>query len=224
MAFQPLVIVSPAGQSLCMIPIPALLSEPFAAETLAFLRSAVPEPVANHCIRSYVYAELLVDRWRMREHEDYHPLDVFYAVTLHDVGLGREGARRSDRFEVAGADLAGEFLQRRGVDQAQIDRIWDAIALNTSTGIAHRRNLLCRVTAVSSGVDFGADSDFVTDDMATDLHSRYPRLRTASSMKAAIVGQAKANPAKAPLASLALYLLTTENMSQDENIAARWGD
>ncbi|HWO67908.1 MAG TPA: hypothetical protein VNO31_48515 [Umezawaea sp.] len=207
-----------------MIRIPALLSEPHAAETLDFLRSAVAEPVANHCIRSYVYAELLVDQWHMRSHDDYRPLEVFYAVALHDVGLGPVGERQPDRFEVASADLAGEFLQRHGVDQTSIDRIWDAIALNTSTGIAHRRNLLCRLTAVATGVDFGADSDFVTDDMAADLHSRYPRLRTASSMHAAIVGQAKANPAKAPLASLALYLLTTENMGHDRNIAARWGD
>ncbi|WP_330274972.1 hypothetical protein OG205_04555 [Lentzea sp. NBC_00516] len=107
-----------------MIRIPTLLSEPLATETLDFLRSAVTEPVANHCIRSYVYAELLVDQLHMRSHEDYHPLEVFYAVALH----------------------------------------------------------------------------------------------------AAIVGQAKANPAKAPLASLALYLLTTENMGHDRNMAARWGD
>lgn len=207
-----------------MIPIPTMLSAPFAVETLDFLRSAVPAPVANHCIRSYVYAELLVDQWRMRDHEEYRPQDVFHAVVLHDVGLGPAGDRRPDRFEVAGADLAGEFLQRRGVDQAAIDRIWDAIALNTSAGIAHRRNLLCRVTAVASGVDFGADSDFVTDDMAADLHGRYPRLRTASSMRAAIVGQAKTDPGKAPLASLARYLLATEHLGHDENIAARWGD
>ncbi|MDQ0774224.1 hypothetical protein QF026_002690 [Streptomyces aurantiacus] len=207
-----------------MIPIPATLSEPFAVETLEFLRSSVPEPVANHCIRSYVYAELLVDQWHMRDHEEYRPLEVFYAVTLHDVGLGPAGEQQPDRFEVASADLACDFLQRQGADRVKIDRIWDAIALNTSTGIAHRRNLLCRVTAVATGVDFGAESDFVTDDMAADLHSRYPRLRTASSMQSAIVGQAKANPAKAPLASLALYLLTTENMGSDENIAARWGD
>jgi hypothetical protein len=80
------------------------------------------------------------------------------------------------------------------------------------------------VTAVASGVDFGADSDFVTDDMAADLHGRYPRLRTASSMRAAIVGQAEADPGKAPLASLARYLLATAHLGPDENIAARWGD
>ena len=207
-----------------MITIPSMLSEPFAVETLQFLRSAVPEPVANHCIRSYVYAELLIDEWHMRDHHEYQPLEVFYAVSLHDVGLGPAGAERPDRFEVASADLAGEFLQRQDIGPTEIDRIWDAIALNTSTGIAHRRNLLCRVTAVATGVDFGADSDFVTDEMAAGLHGRYPRRGTASAMQAAIVGKARVNPAKAPIGSLALYLLKTANTGFDENVAARWGD
>jgi hypothetical protein len=71
----------------------------------------------------------------------------------------------------------------------------------------------------ATGLDFGYDSEFATDEMAAGLHERYPRLNTASALAAAITG-----PAKAPLASFTHYLLKTEKLGVDNDIVSRWGD
>ncbi|MFC5060259.1 HD domain-containing protein [Saccharothrix xinjiangensis] len=211
-----------------MITTPPLLAEPFARTTLDFLRASVSPAVANHSIRAYFYAEHLADRWNARQHEEYDPRALFFAAILHDLGLGDAGARRPDRFEVAGADLATEHLRDHGVDAATADRVWEAIALHTSTGIAERRGLLCRLVAAGTALDFGVDPDpgaeHVTDEVAADLHARHPRLNTSSALHAAIVGQARAVPTKAPVGSVARYLVKTDDLGAPSDIPMRWGD
>ncbi|WNV89181.1 HD domain-containing protein [Umezawaea sp. Da 62-37] len=205
-----------------MITIPAKLTDPLARETLDFLHASVAEPIANHSIRAYVYAEFLVDHWNERHNKDYDPDTLFFAATLHDLGLGTAGANHPDRFEVAGADLAVDHLQKNGVAQPTIDRVWDAIALHTSLGIAQRKGLISKLVTVATGMDFGADSEPITDAMAATLHAHYPRLDSAKTMITTITTQARTNPAKAPLASLTHYLTRTAHLGPDPTIASRW--
>ena len=70
---------------------------------------------------------------------------LFAAAVMHDLGLG-EHAQGQARFEVEGADLAAAVLRRHGVAERDIDRVWEAIALHASLGIAHRRGLLTSLT------------------------------------------------------------------------------
>ncbi|MBY8850361.1 hypothetical protein K7G98_18830 [Saccharothrix sp. MB29] len=123
-----------------------------------------------------------------------------------------------------GPDPAVEHLLDNGVDARTADRVWEAIALHTSTGIAQRRGLLCRLVATGTGLDFGVDSEAVTDGMAADLHDRYPRPGTASALHAGIVGQARAVPAKAPVGSPARYLVEVDDLGAPADIPMRWGD
>ncbi|MCS7478451.1 HD domain-containing protein [Umezawaea endophytica] len=198
-----------------------LPTTPWATEALALLRASVSEPVANHSVRAFLFADLLAGHWDVRGR--YDPEALFYATVLHDIGLSRRGAERPDRFEVAGADIAAEFLQDNGVAQETVDDVWEAIALHTSAGISSRRGLVCRLTAAGTALDFGVDSEFVTDEVAAGIHAEYPRLGTGSTLHTEILGQAKENPAKAPLASLAHLFLVTES-TDDEILPARWGD
>ncbi|XVS66485.1 HD domain-containing protein [Actinosynnema sp. CA-299493] len=207
-----------------MITTPPLLTEPFARATLDFLRASVSPAVVNHSIRAYAYAEFLVDRWDARGHEEYDARAVFFAAVLHDLGLSAAGGRRPDRFEVAGADLAAEHLRDHDVDAGTTDLVWEAIALHTSIGIADRRGLLCRLVAAGTALDFGVDPEAVTDEVAADLHTRYPRLNTATALHTAIVGQARALPTKAPVGSLARYLVRTEDLGAPTDIPMRWDD
>jgi hypothetical protein len=59
------------------------------------------------------------------------------------------------RFEVEGADLAAAVLREHGVPEPDVDRVWEAIALHTSPGIAARRGLLSYLTREGVGIDFG---------------------------------------------------------------------
>ncbi|MBY8848039.1 hypothetical protein K7G98_04945, partial [Saccharothrix sp. MB29] len=74
-----------------MITVPATLTEPFAREALGFLRASVSPAVVNHSIRAYAYAEFLVDRWDVRGARGVRPRALFFAATLHDLGLSEAG-------------------------------------------------------------------------------------------------------------------------------------
>ena len=199
-----------------------LPTTPPAREALALLRASVSEPVANHSVRAFLFADLLAGHWDVRG--QYDPDALFYATVLHDLGLSRRGAERPDRFEVAGADIAAEFLQDNGIATETVDDVWEAIALHTSVGISSRRGLVCRLTAAGTALDFGADSEFVTDEVAARIHAEHPRLGAGSTLHTEITGQARVNPTKAPPASLAHFFLVAEQAKADSILLGRWGD
>jgi hypothetical protein len=199
-----------------------LPNTPLAQEALALVRASVSAPVANHCVRAFLFADLLAGHWDVRG--QYDPDALFYAAVLHDLGLSRRGAEQPDRFEVAGADIAAEFLQDNGIARETVDDVWEAIALHTSVGISSRRGLVCQLTAAGTALDFGADSEFVTDEVAAGIHAGYPRLDAGSTLYTEITGQARANPTKAPLASLAHFFLVAEEANVGSVLPARWGD
>ncbi|MGO8936749.1 MAG: hypothetical protein ACLP3C_20520 [Mycobacterium sp.] len=79
------------------------------------------------------------------------------------------------------------------------------------------------------GVDFGRNADFIDEQTATAIHTRYPRLAMASSLMDAIVAVAPRSPAAAPPYSLpggALRERQTDGITLLELAAshARWGE
>src|ERR1043165_4307434 len=60
-----------------------------------------PEFLANHCIRSYLFARELAAAKGLRSGADYDDEIVFLSCVLHDLGVTEYGAG-DQRFEVAG--------------------------------------------------------------------------------------------------------------------------
>lgn len=185
-------------------------------------------PVANHSIRSYLFAALLARHRGMRAGRDYDRRLTFLACALHDVGLTERG-NGSQRFEVDGADLAAEFLTERGLPAAEVDAVWEAIALHTSPGIAERRGPLAELTHLGVRMDFGLLAEIVSDEAATAIHAAHPRLAMARTLTDAIVEQARARPEKAPRYTLPGELLrerTEHGVTAIETATAnsRWGE
>ena len=54
---------------------------------------------------------------------------------FHDMGLTHDRCSCDKRFEVDGANAARDFLQRYGISQQDINKVWTAIALHTTPGI-----------------------------------------------------------------------------------------
>ena len=86
---------------------------------------------------------------------------------MHDLGTG-DLAKGEARFEVEGADLAAAVLREHGVAEPDVDRVWEAIALHTSPGIAERRGLLAYLTREGVGIDFGRRPEIVVGLGAPD--------------------------------------------------------
>jgi hypothetical protein len=178
---------------------------PLADAILSTVRSSESPPVANHSVRSFFFAQILAAQEGCLEDADYDR-DLLYAATvLHDLGTGNL-AKGKARFEVEGADLAADLLREHRVAEADIDRVWEAIALHTSSGIAERRGLLTYLTRGGIGIDFGRNAEIVSQ-WEKQIHTAYPRLAMVRSLVDAIVEQAALSPAAAPFYSLGAELL-----------------
>ena len=140
---------------------------PLAEAALTVVRSSESAAVANHSLRSFFFAELLAAHEGCQQDAAYDRDLLFAATVMHDLGTG-DLAKGEARFEVEGADLAAAVLREHGVAEPDVDRVWEAIALHTSPGIAERRGLLAYLTREGVGIDFGRRPEIVVGLGAAD--------------------------------------------------------
>ncbi len=178
---------------------------PLAEAALTVVRSSESAPIVNHSLRSFFFAQLLAVREGCEEDAAYDRDLLFAATVMHDLGTGTL-AKGDARFEVEGADLAAAVLREHGVCERDVDRVWEAIALHTSPGIAERRGLLAHLTREGVGTDFGRNPEIVAA-WVPQIHAAYPRLMMVRSLVDAIVEQAARSPAAAPRYSIGGELL-----------------
>lgn len=206
--------------------VPALPGTPLAVRALEYVRACETEPVINHSIRSYLFATLLADHEGLRPVADYDKDLLFYACVLHDLGTSPL-ANGTERFEVEGADLAAAFLADGGFGAADVDLVWEAIALHSTPGIPERRGPLAYLTRLGVAMDFGLGSEFIGDAQAQSIHDRYPRLNMTTALIDEIVRHAARGPRNALSPSVAgefvrerkAGLTTLERLTR----AGRWG-
>lgn len=209
--------------------VPALPDTPLAVRAVEYVHACETEPVANHSIRSYVFAVLLAEHEGLKPSADYDPDLLFYACVMHDLGTSAKAEGRQ-RFEVEGADMAAAFLTGNGVGADDADLVWEAIALHSSPGIAERRGALAYLTRRGVGMDFGMNADLVTDDQARVIHDRYPRLRMATALVDEIVRHAARGPLNAPRYTIAGELARERGQEgrltslEQAALASRWGE
>ncbi|MDV9168992.1 HD domain-containing protein [Streptomyces sp. W16] len=178
---------------------------PLADAVLNKVQSSESASIANHSVRSFLFAQLLAEHEGALDDAAYDRDLLFAATVMHDLGAG-DLAHGDARFEVEGADLAAALLNEHGVDARDVDRVWEAIALHTSPGIAERRGLLAYLTREGVGVDFGRNAELVAD-WEKEIHGAYPRLAMARSLTDAIVERAARSAAAGPRYSIGGELL-----------------
>ncbi|MFD6158855.1 HD domain-containing protein [Nocardia sp. NPDC060256] len=201
---------------------------PLAQHVLALTLRVESPAVVNHSIRSFLFARLFAEHTAAKPDADYDTDLLFAACVLHDIGLS-DAANGNQRFEVDGADKAAEVLTEQGLGAAAVDSVWEAIALHTSQHIADRRGTLCLLTRNGIALDFGKDTEFISDEVGAAIHARYPRHAMATSLTDIIIEQATARPDKAPPFSPAFMLLRERAAGQRtllEHAAelGRWGN
>jgi len=105
----------------------ALPTVQLADVSLSIVQNTEKAPIADHSIRSFLFARLLAEQEGSVDDAAYDEDLLFAACVMHDLGLGTLAAGRA-RFEVEGADLAASVLTGHGVAAADVDRVWEAIA------------------------------------------------------------------------------------------------
>jgi hypothetical protein len=97
-----------------------------------------------HSSRVYCWGALAGKRRDLK----FDPELLYAGAMFHDMGLTAAHSSPDKRFEVDGANAARDFLLGHGLPQADIDRVWAAIALHTTPGIPqHMHPVVALVTA-----------------------------------------------------------------------------
>lgn len=185
--------------------VPALPSGPLAAASLSLVQATASAPIAGHSIRTFLYARLLAGHEGSLNEAAYDEDLLFAACVMHDLGLGSRATGQA-RFEVEGADLAAALLTEHGVAAPEVDRVWEAIALHSSAGIAHRRGLLTYLTHRGVFIDTGRDTG-IPAGLIQRVRTAYPRRAGERYLADAIADHASRSEAAAPPGSLGFELL-----------------
>jgi hypothetical protein len=164
-----------------------LPSSPIAEAVLSAAREDEHPSLFNHSLRSYWHARLIAEQegvlGQLRD-------DLLFAATiLHEVGTGARAAGR-ERFEIEGADIAASTLLGIGVCDADVQQVWDAIALHTSAGLAERRGVLPRIVRAGILADFVRAAEAARSFQA-ELHAVWPRLSVETVLVDSIIARAQ---------------------------------
>jgi len=163
-----------------------------------FVFDVSPAFVANHCVRSYLFARELAAAKGLQRDVDFDDELVFLSCILHDLGA-TDYANGDQRFEVDGADAAARFLRDHGVDASRVTTVWQSIALHTSIGLAHRFGMEQAVAQMGIGADIaGNDRQALPPGFADQVHASWPRHNLGYALADVIARQVQANPTKGP--------------------------
>jgi hypothetical protein len=143
-----------------------------ARDLTQLIRDTESDLLFHHSTRVYLFGALTGQRRGLK----YDPELLYVGAMFHDIGL-TEGYRQSqNRFEVDGANAARDFLRGYGIAEAEVDVVWDAIALHTTPGIPEHKKP--EVALVTSGVEMdvlGLAYDQFTDAQRAAVVAAHPR-------------------------------------------------
>lgn len=126
----------------------------------------------HHSARTFVFGALA----GVRKNLVYDAELLYVGALFHALGLAPQYNSRHSRFEVDGANAARNFLSGYGTPDADIEQVWDAIALHTTPGIAPFKKPV--VALVTAGVDMdlqGLAYHEYTLEQRSDIVHAYPR-------------------------------------------------
>ena len=138
----------------------------------ALVAELSPPFLFNHCARSFLFGDAIGKRDGLK----YDCELLYLSAILHDLGLTDAYVGGDQRFEVEGADRARAFLVEHGLHEVKADVVWDAIALNTSFGIALRKGPETALTHLGVTADFlGTRLADLSSETVAQIVREYPR-------------------------------------------------
>jgi len=139
------------------------------------IRDTESDMLFAHSVRVYLWAAMSGKRRGLR----FDPELLYIAAMFHDLGLTPQYKDSQLRFEVDGANAARDFLRSHGIAEAEVDRVWLAIALHTTPGIPEHMHPEIALVQSGAGMDVaGRGFDDFTQAQREAVISAYPRGRT----------------------------------------------
>jgi len=107
-----------------------VIDTPLVTGAMDYARTHSEPFLFNHAVRSWLFAVRLGQLQGIAHEAEV----VAIGSLLHDLGL-TNGFAGPKRFEIEGADAAREFAREQGLDDRQVQLIWDSVALNSTPSI-----------------------------------------------------------------------------------------
>lgn len=143
-----------------------------ARDATALVRDLESDLLFHHSSRVYYWGALAGQRLGLKVDAEL----LYMGCMFHDVGLTETHCSCDKRFEVDGANAARDFLQSYGVEQAEIDKVWTAIALHTTPGIP--QFMAPEIALVTAGVEMdvlGINYDQFSEAQRSAVTAQHPR-------------------------------------------------
>jgi len=144
-----------------------------ARETTEFIRDTENDLLFHHSSRVYYWGALAGARRGLKVDHEL----LYVGCMFHDIGLTHEHCSCDKRFEVDGANAARAFLEGHGIETAEIDKVWTAIALHTTPGIPEF--MAPEIALLTAGVEMdvlGIDYEGFDDASREAVVQQHPRI------------------------------------------------
>jgi len=167
-----------------------VVETPLISRALDLARAHSEPFLFNHAVRSWLFAV----RLGQLQGISHDPEVVAVGTLLHDLGLtaGFTGPRR---FEIEGADAARTFARREGLDDRQVQLIWDTVALNSTPSIALYKETEVALCTAGIALDFGGPQfDRIPPDEMKGILAAYPRLEMKRRFTDSVCGIIRTKP------------------------------
>jgi HD superfamily phosphodiesterase len=143
-----------------------------AREATQLLRDSASDLLFQHSMRVYLWGALAADRKQLT----FDPELLYVGAMFHDLGLTERFHKSSLRFEVDGANAARDLLRSHGIPQADVDKVWSAIALHTTPGIPEFLHAEAALLHLATGLDVaGRSYEQFTEEEREAVLAAYPR-------------------------------------------------
>lgn len=148
-----------------------VLDTPLIAGAMEYARTHSEPFLFNHAVRSWLFAVRLGQLQGVP-----HDAEVVAVGTLlHDLGL-TNSFTGPKRFEIEGADAARAFAREQGLDDRQVQLIWDSVALNSTPSIGLQKEPEVALCTAGIGVEFGFQYDRIPPKEMKSILDAFPRL------------------------------------------------
>lgn len=143
-----------------------------AREITQRIRDTESAMLFHHSTRVYLWGALRAKRDGLR----FDPELLYAAAMFHDIGITHRYHQSQLRFEVDGANAARDFLRGHGIAEADIEKVWLAIALHTTPGIPEHMHPEISLVQAGAGMDMaGRNYDHFTEEEREAVIACHPR-------------------------------------------------
>jgi hypothetical protein len=163
-----------------------------ALKAAAYARASCPGFLFNHCMRTFLFGALKLQRGPLRYRAD----EAFVGAALHDLGLLPAFESPHASFEIDGADAAERWLHANGASAADADLIWHEIQMHDGPwALTRRAGAEAQLVALGAGIDVdGPDPDELGQREIAEVVAAFPRLGFKREFTALLVAHCERKP------------------------------